>query len=146
MNDDLHDFQRFMKQREEVARVYVNGNAGPLGHIATRVSPATFFAPMGGYEEGAAHVYSTQEHDAKQFESGGDSRFEVLQMAVSDGLAYWVGLQRANARMPGKPDPVSFELRVTEIFRREGNDWKLVHRHADPLASPATSGAHPTQQ
>ena len=24
-------------------------------------------------------------------------------------------------------------LRVTQVYRREGSDWLVVHRHADPL-------------
>ena len=24
-------------------------------------------------------------------------------------------------------------LRVTHVYRRDGSDWRLVHRHTDPL-------------
>ncbi len=135
MNNDLQDFEQFMKRREDVARAYVNGDAEPLGRIATRVSPATFFSPKGDYEQGAEQVYARQASDTEHFESGGDSNFEILQMAASDRLAYWVGLQRATARLKGKTEPVPMSLRVTEVFRREDDEWKLVHRHADFLKS-----------
>jgi hypothetical protein len=133
MNDDLHDFRQFMKQREDAARAFVRGNAAPLGGIVARVSHATFFGPQGGYERGPEHVYSIYERDAAHFTSG-DTSFEILHMAASDGIAYWVGFQRAMARLDGTAEPVPFDLRVTEMFRREGDEWKLVHRHADSLA------------
>ena len=53
MSNESHNFEQFMKQREEASRAFVNGDAGPLGRIVTRVSPATFFGPMADYEQGA---------------------------------------------------------------------------------------------
>lgn len=134
MNSNMHDFEQFMKQREDASRAFMNGDAAPLGRIVTRVSPATFFGPMGGHEQGAENVWSTHERGAAQFESG-NTKFEILQMAASDGIGYCVGMQRATARMRGKKEAIPFNLRVTEVFRREGGEWKLVHRHADPLTS-----------
>jgi ketosteroid isomerase-like protein len=133
LNDDLHDFERFMKRREDAARAFVRGDIGPLGGIVAHVSPATFFGPQGGYEQGPHHVYSIYERDTAHFMSG-DTSFEILQMAASDGIAYWVGFQRAMARLDEGTELVPFSLRVTEVFRRENDEWKLVHRHADSLA------------
>lgn len=137
MNKDQHDFEQFMKQRSEIALAYMNGDAAPLGEITTHHSPATFFSPSGTYRQGAEAVWSQYEHDVTSFEKGGEGQLEVLHMAASNGLAYWVGFQRATAHLRGRPEAVSFNLRVTELFRREGNNWKLIHRHADPLLSEA---------
>lgn len=135
MNNDLHNFEGFLKQREEASRAFVNGDAGPLDRVATHTSPATIFGPMGGYAQGADAVNAANERGAKFFEPGSKSDFEILQMSANDGLAYWAGIQRATVRMHGKTGAIPMDLRVTEVFRREGNEWKLVHRHADPLVS-----------
>ena len=128
------DFQQFMKRRADVALAYVNGDAGPLGEIATRREPAHFFGPNGGHADGVDAVGQDYREGAAHFEAGGDSQVEVLQAQDSGDLAYWVGLQHARVRVKGKPDPVPMDLRVTEIFRREEGGWRLVHRHADMLA------------
>jgi ketosteroid isomerase-like protein len=133
MNNDQRDFEQFMKQRSEIALAYINGDAVPLGEIVAHHSPATFFKPSGGYRQGAEAVWSQYERDATNFESDGEGQIEILHMAASDGLAYWVGFQQASAHLRGRSGTVSFNLRVTELFRREGNSWKLIHRHADPL-------------
>jgi len=138
MHNDQHDFEQFMKQRSKAALAYINGDATPLGEIVARHSPATFFRPSGDYYQGAEAVRSKYELDATSFESGSEGQLEILHMAASEGLAYWVGFQRATAHLRGRPEPVPFNLRVTELFRREGDSWKLIHRHADPLPSEST--------
>ncbi|MBC8037578.1 MAG: nuclear transport factor 2 family protein [Rhizobiales bacterium] len=138
MASEQLDFEQFMKQRADIAQAYVRGDAAPLRGIAARLSPATFFGPAGGYREGADKVLSTHEKGATQFEPGGDSNLDILHMAENGNLAYWVGFQRATAVMAGKKIPM--KLRVTELFRLDGGAWKLIHRHADMLASEPEDG------
>jgi ketosteroid isomerase-like protein len=135
MTNTSNDFAEFMKHRQDVAQAYVTGDAAPLGLISARNDPATFFGPQGGVVEGAVEVLSTNERAATQFQPGGTTSLEIIHMSSSDELSYWVGLQHATVVMEGTPEPVPMTLRITEVFRREQGEWKLVHRHADPQTS-----------
>lgn len=129
----MQDFKEFLEQREDVASAYVRGDAEPLRRIVTHVSPTTFYAPNGGYVEGAFEVTSRYTRDAASFGQGAKSHLEILHMEANNGFAYWVGFQHATAYFQGKNEPVQMKLRITEIFRREGDEWKMLHRHADTL-------------
>ena len=56
-------------------------------------------------------------------------------------LAYVVWIERQEAKMGANDELTPFALRVTMIFRPEEGEWKVVHRHADPIttAQPAES-------
>jgi len=46
-------------------------------------------------------------------------------------------------RLSGQQNPTQRALRVTQIFRKEGGAWKLLHRHADPLMEKKAPSAVP---
>jgi ketosteroid isomerase-like protein len=125
-------FDNFLKQRRDVAAAFVNGDAAPLGAISTASDPATIFGPSGGTEQGASRVLEVNEQASRRFH-GGTTDIEVLHSGESGDLAYWTGIQRASVKVEGRHDPAPMTLRVTELFRRENGEWKLIHRHADPL-------------
>ncbi len=129
----MSSFKAFMKQREDASNAFVNGEIGPLLDISTQTSPATIFPPNGLCVQSAEEVNAFNTSGARMFDGFSENRFEVMHMAESDGLAYWTGIQRSVVRMKGKPEPVAMDLRITEIFRLEDGEWKLIHRHADPL-------------
>jgi len=58
-----------------------------------------------------------------------------MTSASSGDIGYAVGIERGRVRMDGDDSLHEMALRVTHVFRREGGEWWLAHRHADPVAS-----------
>jgi ketosteroid isomerase-like protein len=63
---------------------------------------------------------------------GGEAKLEVFESYTSGNLAVLVAIERQRGSVGRFPDQ-DWSLRVTLVFRREGSEWRLVHRHADPL-------------
>lgn len=130
------EFEKFMQVRKAASDEFIKGNVDPLVQISAEHSPATIFGPKGDCIQGADAVDAANENGSQHF-NGGSNEFEIMHMAADDTLAYWVGVQHSVVKMQGKDSPVPMDLRVTEIFRRDGSEWKLIHRHADKLESGA---------
>ncbi|MCO6383836.1 MAG: nuclear transport factor 2 family protein [Vannielia sp.] len=125
-----YDFNSFMERREAAARAYVAGDAAPVVGLSAEHGQATFFDPGGGVTQGAEVVNAANSTGAASFAPGSETHFEVLDSGAADGLAFWTGYQHAEVQMAGGGARVPMKLRVTEVFRREGEGWKMIHRHA----------------
>jgi hypothetical protein len=96
----------------------------------------TIFGPFGGpspagWSEELARV---QAATARQFQ-GGTTDIELVQSYVSDDLIVLVTIERNQVRFAGQEGLRRWDLRVTQVCQRDGDTWKLVHRHADPLVA-----------
>ena len=67
-------------------------------------------------------------------------RFDLIASGVSGDLAYTVGYEHTSVSWEGVPlEP--YTLRATHVYRREGGEWKIVHRHADHIPINQSSPA-----
>ena len=127
----VESFEDFLPRREAASNDYIAGDPAALQTMLTDVDPATFLPPSGAVVEGAGPAEQAQVGGAAAFGPDSTGHFEVLNSGSSGDLAFWTGRQVARMDVRGQDDPVEMVLRTTEVFRREGGEWKLVHRHAD---------------
>jgi ketosteroid isomerase-like protein len=85
---------------------------------------------------GWEQVEAALDHAAANISEGQDVRAEDQITFATPELAFTVGVERCRARISSRQELVSIALRVTTVFRREEDTWKVVHRHADPITSP----------
>lgn len=140
MASSKSDFEAFLKTREETSDAFVEGDFAPLKHISTETAPATIFGPKGDCVEGPDEVNAVNEAGAKAFKPGSENAFEIMHHRADTELAYWVGVQRSVVQLKDQEKGVPMDLRVTEIFRKEKGEWKLIHRHADMLKPAEDEG------
>jgi len=119
---------------ERATNQFVNGNPAEWLALASRRDDATIMGAWGAYEVGWKEVGPRYEWAAARFKPS-DARLQVeyLSHAISGELAYTVAIERSEALVIGQDKPRPLQLRVTHIFRKERDGWKLMHRHADPL-------------
>jgi hypothetical protein len=110
-----------------------NGDAGPRTAMWSHTSPVTLFGgAMGGssWEE----IEPIFLRLGASFSDCSSYDIEVIAAGASDRLAYMVAFEHTTACVNGGL-PAAYVLRVTTVFRGEHGEWKVVHRHADPLGS-----------
>jgi ketosteroid isomerase-like protein len=108
-----------------------SGDPQPRLAIWSAEDPVTLFgAAMSG--SGWDEVSRIFRAIASRWSNCTDQRVEIIAAGVSGDLAYTVELEHTSVSIDGIP-ATPYTLRVTQIYRREGGEWKIVHRHGDHL-------------
>jgi ketosteroid isomerase-like protein len=54
-------------------------------------------------------------------------------MGESGELAYTISIERSEMQAEGSEELRPFAFRITHLYHMEDSDWKIIHRHADPI-------------
>jgi ketosteroid isomerase-like protein len=107
----------------------------------SRGDDVTIANPLGPPVRGWGQVEEHLEQAASTAREGEPLRYESISEYSTGDLGYNLELEWTRAKFGGAEEMTPVSLRATTIFRREEGEWKIVHRHADPITTtqPAES-------
>ena len=116
---------------EEATDAWMRGDIDRYLALTHHARGFTLMDPSGGparrFEDRAETFRGWQSPFAN-----GESRLEQVETHTWGDTAVLVAIERQHGEVGGSPDQ-DLSMRITHVYRREGSDWLLVHRHADPL-------------
>jgi ketosteroid isomerase-like protein len=133
----VDDVDQLIEQYQLALGEFVKGNPESVKKMFSHREDVTLANPLGPPAHGWEQVAQTIERAASNLRDGEFLSAEIIERNVTPELAYAVWLERTKAKVGGEEDifaPIA--LRVTMIFRPEDGEWKIVHRHADPITTP----------
>jgi ketosteroid isomerase-like protein len=127
----LEDFLADLLPRIHTAEAAIHsGDAKPRFEMWSHTDPVTVLGAKWN-AIGWREVEPMFERLAAGFSECTSCAWEVIAAEVGADMAYIAAIERTTAAVGNQP-PTSYALRSTTILRREGNEWKIVHRHGSP--------------
>jgi hypothetical protein len=134
------DFDEAIDEYREALRLYVKGDPEPVIAFFSSRDDVTLAHRWGPPCRGRDDVAKETREAGAKFQLGGPlhfeevtTRFEEVSRYNTSELGFVVHMERHEGQVTGRDDPVVIDRRVTMVFRLEGDIWKLLHRHADPI-------------
>lgn len=127
--DELDAFLGWFNTDWRDAEVALHGgDATPRFQTWSDREPVTLFGAWLN-ANGAAEVREVFSRLADSFSQATSSAVELVAADVTGDLAYTAHREITSTVVDGEPR--DYVLRVTQVYRREDGNWKVVHRHGD---------------
>jgi len=108
------------------------GDPGRVTAVWSQGQQGSTMHPIGGREVGREQILAVWEQAGPAFSEGRVTVDDLVVIPLTEDVAYTIGTERGEGKIGG--DPMRWEWRATNIYRREEGGWKIVHHHTD--ASP----------
>src|SRR5215211_3957434 len=133
----VDDVDQLLEQWYPASGEFLKGNPEPVKKMWSHREDVTLANPYGPPVHGWEQVAEVIDRAASQVRDGELVSVEIVAKHVTAELAYLVEIERPEAKVGGSEEITPFALRITMIFRpEEDGEWKIVHRHADPITTP----------
>jgi ketosteroid isomerase-like protein len=134
------DLEQVLLQYRTALGEFAKGNPEPVKVVFSHRDDVSLANPFGPAVRGWKQVSEALAFASSRFRGGEVAGFESVATYEGADLASILEVERWRAKVGGREEVSSFDLRVTSTFRREDDTWKLVHRHADPITTPDPDG------
>ena len=124
-----------IERSHQALDAFMKGDASPALQLFSQRDDVTLANPFGPPASGWGAVVETAERAATHYREGEAVEFERISGYETPDLAYIVEIESYRSKVGGADDITPLALRVTTVFRREEEGWRIVHRHADPITS-----------
>ena len=131
--DDAH---QLIEQYYRAQGEFLKGNPEPVKDLFSRREDVSLANPYGPPVRGWKQVAKAVDHAASLRSDGTFLGWQIVAKYVTAELAYVVQVEWAEAKIGAREDITPLAVRATMIFRPEEGEWKIVHRHADPITTP----------
>lgn len=105
-----------------------NGKINAMADAWPHNNSVTTMHPIGGREVGWDAVKKSFDQVAEMATEGKVELKDQLIHVLGD-VAYEVGKEHAKFKIAGQE--LKGEVRVTNIYQRDGGGWKIIHHHTD---------------
>jgi ketosteroid isomerase-like protein len=119
----------------------VNGDPGGYLDLYLDDDEISLGNPFGPFACGQKDVAERLSGAASNYRDGTVVGVELVAKYLSGDFACVVEVENVTARIGEAVELSSVSLRVTSTFRFMHEEWKLVHRHADPITSPRSAAS-----
>lgn len=130
------EVRKLIDRSRDANAALMRGDGARWSELLPLGADFTLMSPFGGQPSHGAPSNARVQEIAAFFKNGSLEQ-ELVQTYATRDMIVLALIERSRVEVAGLPSQ-DWALRVTLVYRREGSEWRLVHRHADPLVAPVS--------